>query len=124
MARGDEKMSAAAIMACPVGCAVILDIFENSHLPLEYFADPLTRFRLLSHAVDICDIHAESNAQQLALEHAADHADIARSIVPPPYTWAVGSTFEYEFNFQVITNRRYGSAQPDQSKKRQTPPVR
>ena len=34
-----------------------------------------------------------------------------------PHTWAVGSTFEYEFEFPVITHRLYGSAKPDPSKK-------
>ena len=84
----NDDTKAAAITACPVGCAMILDIFGNSNLPLEYFADPLTSFWLLSHAVNICDIHAESNTQQLALEHAADHADIARAIVRnPAFAW-------------------------------------
>ena len=34
---------------------------------------------------------------------------------------AGGRTFECEFDFPVITHKGYGSAQPDQSKKRQTP---
>ena len=33
----------------------------------------------------------------------------------------VGSTFEYEFDFPVITHKLYGSAKPDKSKKRPTP---
>ena len=34
--------------------------------------------------------------------------------------WAVGSNFEYDFDFPVVTQRLYGSAKPDQSKKRHT----
>lgn len=47
--------------------------------------------------------------------------DYADSGVYTPHTWAGGSTFECEFDFPVITHKRYGSAQPDQSKIRQTP---
>ena len=40
-----------------------------------------------------------------------------------PHTWAVGSTFEYEFDFPVIAHKLYDSAKPDESKKWHTPSI-
>ena len=46
---------------------------------------------------------------------------LRRAVRFPPHTWAVGSTFEYEFDFTVVTHQLYGSAKPSESKKRRTP---
>ena len=82
------EIKAQALLASPVGCALLLDISHNSHLPLEYFADPMVSFWLLSCAVDWSDIRSELNARELALEHAQDHADLARRIVEnPAFAW-------------------------------------
>ena len=83
-----DEIKAQALLASPVGCALLLDISHNSHLPLEYFADPMVSFWLLSCAVDWSDIRSELNARELALEHAQDHADLARRIVEnPAFAW-------------------------------------
>ena len=83
-----NDIKARALLASPVGCALVLDVFHNSHLPLEYFADPLTSFWLLSCAVDWYDIRSESNARALALHDAQEHADLAWRIVEnPAFAW-------------------------------------
>ena len=35
---------AQAMLGSPVGCALILDVSENLHLPLEFFAEPKVSF--------------------------------------------------------------------------------
>ncbi|MCY4558051.1 MAG: hypothetical protein OXF79_17120 [Chloroflexi bacterium] len=82
---------AQAMLASPAGCALILDVSENSHLPLEYFAQPMESFWLAASAIDWCDWrrgkHGAEN-RSLALADAQDHTNLALQIVSDPaFDW-------------------------------------
>lgn len=85
----EEK--AQALLNSPVGCALILDVFENRHLPLEHFADPKVSFWLAACAMDFTDPHAtdlDGMNQLMALKDAKAHEDLAIRIVGhPSFAW-------------------------------------
>ena len=85
----EEK--AQALLDSPAGCALILDVAENSHLPLEYFAQPLESFWLAASAIDWCDWRrGEFGAEnrRLSLAGAQDFKDVAMQIVSDPaFDW-------------------------------------
>ena len=84
----EEK--AQVLLGSPAGCALILDVSENSHRPLEYFAQPLVSFWLAASAIDWCDVRSNQAAeyQDMALDAAQDFADLALRIVSnPAFDW-------------------------------------
>ena len=82
----EEK--AQALLSSPVGCAPILDVSANLHLPLEYFAEPQVSFWLASMAVNFADVHTDAGWQEIALREARAYEDLALRIVgSPAYTW-------------------------------------
>lgn len=82
---------AQALLASPVGCALILDLSANSHLPLEYFAQPKVSFWLAASAIDFMDPYSDGSHQyhqEWATRDAANHADLALQIVShPAFAW-------------------------------------
>ena len=86
-----HETRALALLNSPVGCALILDVFQNRHLPLEHFAEPKVSFWLAASAMDFMDPYADGNGgmnQRMALRDARDHEDLALSIVShPAFAW-------------------------------------
>ena len=79
-----HETRARALLNSPVGCALILDVFQNRHLPLEHFAEPKVSFWLAASAMDFMDPYADANGgmnQRNALRDAQAHEDLALSIV-------------------------------------------
>lgn len=86
----EEK--AQALLNSPAGCALILDVYENLHLGIERFAEPIVSFWLVSSAMSWCDVHQDHDLHEhslnLALNAAQDFQDLALQIVSnPAFAW-------------------------------------
>ena len=86
-----HETRAQALLNSPVGCCLILDVFENRHLPLEYFAQPKVSFWLVASAMDFMDPYADGYGgmhQRMALKDARAHEDLALGMVShPAFAW-------------------------------------
>ena len=82
----EEK--AQAMLGSPAGCAFLLDVYANLHLPLERFAEPRVSFWLAAMAVGFVDVHRDAGWQKIALREATAFEDLAGQIVRhPAFDW-------------------------------------
>ena len=86
-----NETRAQALLNSPVGCALVLDVFQNRHLPLEYFAEPKVSFWLAASAMDFMDPYADGYGgmnQRMALRDVQAHEDLVVAIVNhPAFAW-------------------------------------
>ena len=83
-----SEAKAQALLDSPAGCALILDVSANLHLPLERLAEPEVSFWLAAMAVDFADVHRDAGWQEIALREAKAFADLALRIVShPAFAW-------------------------------------
>ena len=77
-----------AMLGSPAGCALLLDVSANLHLPLERFAEPRVSFWLAAMAVDFVDVNRDAGWQKIALREARAFEDLARQVVShPAFDW-------------------------------------
>ena len=83
-----NEKKAKALLGSPAGCALILDLSANSHLPLEHFAEPKVSFWLAATAIDFTDVYRDAGWSELALREAGAYHDLARKVVNhPAFDW-------------------------------------
>ncbi len=78
----EEK--AQALLGSPAGCALILDLSANPHLPLERFAEPKVSFWLAATAIEFTNVHRDAGWSELALRKAGAYYDLALKVVRHP----------------------------------------
>lgn len=83
----NNETRAQALLNSPVGCALVLDVSENRHLPLEHFAEPKVSFWLVASAMDLMDPYTDGDGdmnQRMAFNDARAQEDLALRIVSHP----------------------------------------
>ena len=81
----NREEKAAALLACPAGAALILDISANlADHSLMYLAQPRVSFKMAALAVGFVDQHGDAGLREAALREAQSQGHLARRIADNP----------------------------------------
>ena len=75
-----HENKAQALLDSPAGCAFLLEVAANRHLPLESFASPKVSFWLAASAIDFADVNRNAGWQEIALREARSYESLALQI--------------------------------------------
>lgn len=108
------------LLRSPAGCDAILNIANNSNLPIEHFAQPRASFDLAAAAIRFCDIHQGIAAADLALRHGQTARETAEEISRnPSFAWWFAPV---DLDSQIISKPYLNSLTRDGGDDPSTPP--